>query len=543
MVNNLRISLLFLLGAMAIAASCTQENESVPSGPVSLKARIADETRATLSEADGKFAFSSGDVIKVFNGSAVYASTSVDVQETTASFTMEGGFTDTGSGFAAYPAAIVSGITSSGVTFTLPTTYTYAQVGGTDPSASQVPCPMVAAYTAGQDLVFKQAGAVVRFRVKDWLAGTLTFTFKSQVTGTVTVAGVPSGTNAGNKTETFIGILADNFSNDTEGGYSITVTGVPAPSGTNFLYITLPVPVGTDPVNVSVWNDGSSAGRFGPLTGEPVPLNRAGGYKRSVALQERSKSMTFGGISIAGFLYNYDEYDEELNDIIIKYGVLTDPLELLKHYNHNYTDAQYYFSWNDIVSSIPKLFSTEGITIGGHKYDVPTGGKNGQWNTIVGTDRAAATVNSTSAHYAFVKVTGLSGDGYPVTLFPDGSIRGLLLFPDKANIDLPSGASLSSFDSVSGTASNTVTVSALSLLEEMGCVFLPAAGYSESQNNKDTWGDLHTGGYYWSRTNYTATYAYALAFTYDGSKYTLAPKNSIDKKDIAYFPICLIKCD
>jgi hypothetical protein len=528
MVNNLRINLFLLLGAMVVAVSCTQENEPVSSGPVSLKARIADETRATLSETDGTFAFSSGDAIKVFNGSGVYASTSITVDETEASFTMGGGFTDSGSGFAAYPAAIVSGITASGVTFALPTTYTYEQVGGSDASASQVPCPMVAAYTAGQDLVFKQAGAVVRFRVKNCLAGTLTFTFKSQVTGMVTVSAVPTGANDG--------ILAENFSNDTEGGYSITVTGVPAVSGTDVIYVTLPVPVGTDPINVSVWNDGSTAGRFRTLTGDPVPLNRAGGYKRGVALQDRSESMTFGGLSIAGFLYNHDE---ESNDEKY-YGLLTDPLELLKHYNHNYTDAQYYFCWNDIVYNIPKLFTAEGITIGDYKYDVPTGGKSGQWNTIVGTTRTGATVNSVPAHYAFVTVTGLTTPTYPVT-----SIRGLLLFPDDAQISVTNGdgVSLTYFDAASTTNSNTITVSVLRDLEAKGCVFLPAAGYSEIINKEDTWGDLHTGGYYWSRTNYSATYAYALAFTYDGSKYTLAPKNSIDKKDIAYFPICLIRCD
>jgi hypothetical protein len=246
--------------------------------------------------------------------------------------------------------------------------------------------------------------------------------------------------------------------------------------------------------------------------------------------------MTFGGLSIAGFLYNHDE---ESNDEKY-YGLLTDPLELLKHYNHNYTDAQYYFCWNDIVYNIPKLFTAEGITIGDYKYDVPTGGKSGQWNTIVGTTRTGATVNSVPAHYAFVTVTGLTTPTYPVT-----SIRGLLLFPDDAQISVTNGdgVSLTYFDAASSTNSNTITVSVLRDLEAKGCVFLPAAGYSEIINKEDTWGDLHTGGYYWSRTNYSATYAYALAFTYDGSKYTLAPKNSIDKKDIAYFPICLIRCD
>lgn len=520
--NNLRIKLFLLMGVTAVAASCTEESAPVPSGPVSLQARIADETRATLNDDSGLFAFSSGDAIKVCNGSGIYLSTGVTVDGTSASFTMDAGFTDSGSGLAAYPAAIVSGITSSSVTFTLPTSYTYDQVGRTDPSTSQVPCPMIAAYTAGNDLVFKQAGAVVRFRVKECLGGTLTFTFKSQVTGTVTLTSVPTGTNDG--------ILADNFK-DKNGGYSITVTDVPEVTGDAYFYVTLPVPVGTDPINVSVWNDGYEAGKFKTLTGTPVSLQRAGGYKRGVTLQNRqSGGVTFGGLSIAGFLYNYNN---------TSYGILQSPFEVLMNYGRHFTDKQYYFCWNDIVQHIPGLFTSQGMQIGEHRYEVPSGGNYGQWKTIVGTDRAAAKVNGVNAHYAFVTVTDLATPTYPAS-----SIRGLLLFPDNAIIALPEGASLSNFDSVSGNDNNTATLTALQSLEGNGCVFFPAAGYSDSANN-DNWGDLNLGGYYWSRTNYTATYAYALSFTYDEitKKYTLAPKNSVDVKATAYFPICLIQCD
>ena len=527
---------ILLLGAMALAASCAKETEQTPSGPVSLKAIIADETKATLNETTGTFAFTGSDAIKVFNGSGVYGSTSVSLDGTTATFTMPAGFTNTGAGYAAYPASSVTGITAGGVTFTLPASYTYAQVGGTDASSSLVPCPMMASFTGGQDLEFKQAGALIRFRIKNCLAGDLTFTFKTQVTGTVTLTSIPSGDNGG--------ILADNILNnkDNEGGYSIKVTGVPAVSGDeDCFYVTLPVPVGTDSKNVSVWNDGGTSGRFKNLSGTVAHLKRAEGYKRGVTLEERS-SMTFGGFSIAGFLYNYNN---------TSYGVLQDPLELLKHYNHNYSDRQYYFSWNDIINSpdegtrhIPDLFTETGVQIGQQYYHVPSGGTNGQWGIIMGTGRASATVNSNNAHYAFVTVTGLntlSPDYYPVE-----SIRGLLLFPDNATIAVDNtltGVSLTTFDASSATANNTITLSVLRTLESKGCVFLPTAGYSEVKNKTDTWGDINVGGYYWSRTNYRTTYAYALAITYDGTlkKYTLEPKNAYDRKATAYFPIMLIQ--
>ena len=521
--NNLRIKLFLLVGAMALAVSCTQESVPVPSGPVSLKARIADETRATLSEDNGTFAFSSTDAIKVYNGSNVYESDKVTLDGTTATFTMKQGFTDTGAGFAAYPAAIAD-ITSSGVTFTLPTIYTYTQVGGTDASTSQVPCPMIATYTAGEDLEFKQAGAVIRFRVKECLAGTLTFTFKSKVTGTVTLSSVPSGADDG--------ILANNL---TDFGYSITVTDVPAVSGEGCFYVTLPVPVGTDPMNVSIRNDASKVGKFKILTGTPVSLQRARGYKRGVTLQARSESMRFGGYSIAGYLYNYDDHS---------YGILTDPFEVLTQYGKHYEHEQYYFCWNDIINTIPSLFNEKKLSIGGHLYNAPSGGQDGQWKTIVGTDRAGATVNgnnnSTTAHYAFVTVTGLETPKYPAS-----SIRGLLLFPDNAAITIPTDASLTSFDAASKSDnSNTMTVSACRKLEdESGCVFLPMAGYSDSANY-DQWGDLNLGGYYWSSTNINADDAYALSFTYNETDgFGMNPTNAADHKATAYFPICLIQCD
>ena len=522
-------SYILLLGALTLAASCAKEAaQPTPSAPVTLKAVIADETKATLDDGTGAFAFSSTDEIILSNGSGVYTSDHTELSQdgSTATFTMSAGFEKTGAGFAAYPASSVSEITASSVTFTLPTSYTYEEVGGTDRSASQVPCPMIASFNASNDqMVFKQAGSVIRFRIKNCLEGTLTFTFKSQVTGTVTLTAEPKDN---------IGIHADNFQNKN-GGYSIQVTGVPAVTGTQAFYVNLPVPIGTDPINVTVWNEGEgeSGGKFKNLSGNPVSLARADGYKRGVNLEERLSATTFGGFKIAGFLYNHDEH----SDNPIYYGVLTDPLELLKHYGQVYNDKQYYFSWNDIINNIPNLFTAKGITIEGQQYDVPTGGEYGQWKTIVGLDRPKASIGSVNANYAFVTVTGIKAES---ALYPE-TIRGLLLFPDSEVIELPSGASLTVFDTAINANANSLTVGALRLLEKKGCIFLPTAGYSDGKY--DTWSDLNKGGYFWSRTNYSASYAYALAITYDSS-YSLAPINSetaIDLKATAYFPILLLK--
>ena len=161
----------------------------------------------------------------------------------------------------------------------------------------------------------------------------------------------------------------------------------------------------------------------------------------------------------------------------------------------------------------------------------------------MGTGRAPATVNNTNnAHYAFVNVTGLDAGVYQVS-----SIRGLLLFPDNAIISVDNtqdDVSLTTFDDASATGTNTIPLSVMRTLESNGCIFLPMAGCYDDRNNKGVtkgWFDLNEGGYYWSRTNYSSAYAYALALTYDNSAYSLAPVNCYDAKAIAYFPILLIQ--
>ena len=121
-----------MAGALiAVVASCTKENDKIAeevqpvSGPVTLTASIDNEasTKATLDDESGAFAFSASDAIKVHNGTDAYTGTTA-AGGTTASFTMQDGFTDTGSGLAAFPAGIVNEITASSVTFILPTAYT-----------------------------------------------------------------------------------------------------------------------------------------------------------------------------------------------------------------------------------------------------------------------------------------------------------------------------------------------------------------------------------------------------------------------------------
>ena len=546
------LNIIFASTIVLGAVSCSKERElpdEIPFGPVTLTAHIADETKATLSESDGTFAFSADDAIKVYNGTGLYASTGVTISDGVATFTMADGFENTGSGFAAFPAGIVDNISADGVTFTLPSSYPYAQVGGLDPasdanaSLASVPCPMIASFSAGNELVFKQAGAVVRFRITECKAGSITFTFTSKVTGTVTLTSVPSGTNDG--------ILADNL---TSPGYSITVTGVPEVTTGNYIFITLPVPTGTDPLNVGIWNHGTFQNKVATLrNATPGSLNRAGGWKRSASLTDVEDAATFDGKILAGDLCYLGSYN---------YGVLKDPLEVLKYYKVDNTTSgntddiieKCFFNWNFLNS---KSFS---FTIAGKNYRVPSSGNTGDWAGIAGTKstRPKANVKGNDTRYAFLTVTGLSGyDAYrtEANKLNLTSIGGLLLFPDNAIIAVPSGANLNIFDAVDGdtynvtTNNNTISLSGFRDLLSQGCSFIPTAGYwNQSEWYLAYWGrdwyGINEAGSYWSDSAYSSDHAYALTVLRNHTTYekpNLIDPSAHDEKGNIYLPVRLIR--
>ena len=263
----------YLLPAlMLLLPACQREmavlKELVSGETVEITVSMDPETKATLAESNGDMAFSAGDVIKVFDGTAVYSG----VTSSTSSdgvFAMASGFNRAGTGYAGFPASLVSTITSEGVTFALPSTYEYAQVGGVNADEARVLCPMVGTYTGGA-IILKQVGSVVRFYVSDVAAGSLKFTFPSHVTGTASAIQTPTGTSDG--------ILVSGL---TEAGKSITVTGVPAVPNSTSICITLPVPTGTAPQNIMLENipaDGSMP-RFASAAGSSESLPRAAGYR------------------------------------------------------------------------------------------------------------------------------------------------------------------------------------------------------------------------------------------------------------------------
>ena len=277
-------------GVVVLFAACTkkeveapaenQQPEVVKSTPVYITAGIDPETtKSTLDEA-GAFGFTNSDVIKIWDGTTMIESEGVipdDPDASKATIAFPAGFDEGGTAsgwFTAFPASLVSNIEADGVTFTLPASYTYDEVGHEDPDISSVPCPMIGTYTHGEGISYKQAGAVIRIRLTNLAAGSLTFMFSSPVTGTMKLTGVPT------EESTTAGLDATN-----EGwtGKTITVTDTPYVANGNYIFITLPVPSGTAPYEIAVINECNDASgtRMAAIKGNNTQLNRRGGWKLS----------------------------------------------------------------------------------------------------------------------------------------------------------------------------------------------------------------------------------------------------------------------
>ena len=277
--------------AVLFVSACSKPETPVvnPDGSVDITVVIDPEngTKATLAEVGGAFEFSSGDEISLGIGSTRYdGRNDFDGHSGNEVFRVPGLRNVEGQpgGFAAFPAGLVKTISGTSVTFTLPKTYTYEEVGGTDPDAAKVPCPMIGDYVAGAKVALKQAGAVIRFKLTNNSAGTLTFTFPENVTGvTNAITATPTETGVGGIT-----------SIASSGGKVITVSGVPAGSVGAPVYITLPVLNGTSPNGIVVINNPSDAGaRQSGTIATGSALARGKGYKTPLSVSDVNDDTSF----------------------------------------------------------------------------------------------------------------------------------------------------------------------------------------------------------------------------------------------------------
>ena len=142
------------------------------------------------------------------------------------------------------------------------------------------------------------------------------------------------------------------------------------------------------------------------------------------------------------------------------------------------------------------FFAEKNFTVNGYSgWGVLTGGYNGEWSYLLNSRNTAYSNNH---RYAAVKVNGMAG---------------LLIFPDEFS-SWPSGAGTEpqTFNTKSSNWNNrNYAVAEFTVLQNNGCVFLPAAGYHDGSDGLEI--VLNVGdGYYWSASPDSDFYAYDLYF-------------------------------
>ena len=504
------------VAAMSLLSACQREeapqnDEQTPSGPVSVQVTIDQDTRTSVSETTGAITFSVCDAIKIFNGNGVYTGITQSA-ESSAMFAMEEGFSATVSGsgrcYAGFPADLVTDITSEGVTFTLPTTYRYSQVGGSSANTAKVPCPMVGDFTGSGGISLKPVCALVRFFLTNVAAGNLTFTFVgNDVAGTATVTTPSESADSG--------IQSYDLSNARA---SITVTGVPEVEKGDYICITLPVTVGTSPRYIVVANIPSD-GRVRRSTlasGRIEPLSRGHGYRvvnLSLSVPE-PKEFSVSGDKTVVFSPGNLQYIGSAETPYWKFAdYQLDRLGNTTGQNSTATNVDRdLFGWatsgyngkNPWMTSITDTNYGPAITSGEWTSDsdewdwgvhntISNGGSY-SWRTLTADEWPYLLGDrSCSPRYAQAKVAGVNG----LILFPDGYTH-------------PSGvAAINNADSdVDDYSDNTFDSAAWTLLEQTGCVFLPTTGLRDGTDVRG----VNLVGCYWSSTAFDNSNARGLYF-------------------------------
>lgn len=545
----LAVSVLVMFACEKNAGPVSNTQSGVGSKVLSVIIDSENGTKATLADGNGTFRFTSGDAIKVHNGTE-YTGTTVS-NSNSGSFTMPDGFEIDRGGIVGFPAELVSGITSSSVTFTLPTTYTYSQVGSDNPNTCRAMAPMVGVYDAPvsghPQVTLKQAGSVVRFKLTNIAAGRVSFTFSSKVTGEVTLSSPnPGSWGAGS------GILAGNLSTE---GSTITVNGVPdVADGTEYVYITLPVPTGTAPNEILVINtpdDGSIAYRQIDLDTGASALSRAQGRKisaRPFHIREPKFLVSadrYAILSPGNLMGHISAYDAETHTAAVDEWRFQGPFDFIGNgsttgnylfYNEGSSDCVGewvdMFAWQGTGSTLPVhgvILSASDSAYMGDYYSEGQTTYTGCWETNAtntedptyikisnGGSYHWRLMNNTEWTYMLQYRTTSTLNGVENASFARvriGSSDGLLLFPEDVGSKWNTSTMGAYPSSINSTGSytwgtDTYTATQYGRMQEVGIMFLPKSGIYYNRWMMDR-------GFYW--TNNASPIGYGKGAT--GSKY------------------------
>ena len=521
---------IILAGAALITGAACDKIEEQPEENGDDRVRLTveidheDGTKSTLSEA-GAFAFSSGDQILVCQGSHNHYGTT-DSESNTGIFLMDEGFHRVSDGLVGFPAHLVTAISLNDISFTLPASYTFSEVGSADANTCKAPVPMVGKYISTNKVTLKQAGSVVRFRlaVSQIGEGNVSFSFGSNVTGTSTIEDLDPGTSA---------LTAPTSSTGASINISISAAEWTSISGEDFVYITLPVPAGTvindstNPVLVTYTNHSETKmTTIAPETG--ITLSRAQGLRASASFSTPTPepvfrvgesswvviapgnlmakiSDSYSGTSMAAVTeWKFGGYFEIIGDATTSGNYLFDRKD--PGCAGKWVDL---FCWQGASSS--SSYRAHGLVSADYSVNFfgngnPESTYNGCWNglsisngntptynwrpmtseewqylvftrtgaEISGFTAGLESVYVNDARYSRATVAGVNG----LLLFPDGLIWGDSGSTDARMNDIAKPNDINGSEAyVWGTC--TYTASEMSIFAENGIVFLPVAGYRD----------------------------------------------------------------
>lgn len=542
--NTMKKTYLMILAAgLVCLAACQKEDFSIDDMEnaaityIRANEESSTTTKASIDNTTAAFTWNTNDRVAVYADGYKISDPLADTYNGTnaATFAFSGANAVTEAeraNFAIFPASLVwdgtsirtgsaSNYTSSGLTVTLPASYTLAEVQN-DVS----PCPMIATNAPNGDLSFKHLCALLRVEVSNVPATTrrLVFVFNDKkVQGEFTLTGVEPGTSS-------IETAAASGSNNT-----ITVF-TPDIDAVSTLTINLPLPTGTyDYITISAYD--KAEGGLPIYTNTRLIKKSSPGTWTSNRLSSRKISAALSQITFSV---------SSTKKVIFSPGNLqATTTDLGANWTWDFAEHQYDYigntthnpnSINHKMTSTPGVVTANGTldlfyrSVTGNGYGIITtsesispyyGADFVDWGTLViGSYTANYWHSLTKNEWCYLTGFNISGSVRNPVATVNGvanarctkavvnSVKGFIIFPDRyegptatVGTDIVWGAGINS----SGTSgwNTTVTLAGWATLEAAGCVFLPAAG-RRSGSTLYSIGDMgqYKQATYWSRLRF-----------------------------------------
>ena len=177
-------------------------------------------------------------------------------------------------------------------------------------------------------------------------------------------------------------------------------------------------------------------------------------------------------------------------------------------FNHNTTGSSNYFSWYNSDNTNSTILVHDNSSFNGTPYDwgdLFNDPNDVHWCTLTKDEWKYLMVSRqvNFHHYAFGRInTGTNN-----------YVNGLILFPDQFTWPTSVTHQPTTFDGAAAYSNASYTVAEWSLLEEAGCVFLPAGGHVGFNGSTPSISSVGSEGNYWTKTGDSGNSVFYFNFT------------------------------